>query len=162
MTISELLSAVLDKSGYEAMLRTEGSQERLDNLAELKQAVYEFETSCGEESTMDNYLSHVALMTNTDAVSRKNAVKLMTVHTAKGLEFPLSSLRLEEGVFPSKKTATREAMEEERRLRSSHSRGRNSRCISRTRRGATWTGSYRYPSRFILNVRPNCSATQRN
>ena len=46
------------------MLRTEGSQERLDNLAELKQSVYEYETSCGEESTLEHYLSHVALFTN--------------------------------------------------------------------------------------------------
>ena len=45
--ISELLSALLDQSGYEKMLRTEGNQERLDNLAELKQSVYEYETTCG-------------------------------------------------------------------------------------------------------------------
>lgn len=50
--ISELLAAILNESGYEKMLRTEGSQERLDNLAELKQSVYEYETSCGEESTL--------------------------------------------------------------------------------------------------------------
>ena len=87
MPVSEFLSALLDQSGYEAMLRTEGSQERLDNLAELKQAIYEYETSCGEECTMENYLTRVALLTNTDAVSDKNAVKMMTVHTAKGLEF---------------------------------------------------------------------------
>ena len=46
-----MLSAVLNESGYEMMLRTEGSQDRLDNLAELKQAVYEYETTCGEECT---------------------------------------------------------------------------------------------------------------
>lgn len=50
MPISELLSAVLDESGYEEMLRTEGSQERLDNLAELKQSVHEYEISCGERA----------------------------------------------------------------------------------------------------------------
>ncbi len=50
MPISELLSALLDQSGYEAALRTEGSQERLDNLAELKQSVYEYETSCGRNA----------------------------------------------------------------------------------------------------------------
>lgn len=47
--VSEVLSAVLNESGYEMMLRTEGSQDRLDNLAELKQAVYEYETTCGED-----------------------------------------------------------------------------------------------------------------
>ena len=56
-----MLSALLDASGYEAMLRTEGSQERLDNLAELKQSIYEYETTCGEEVTLPHYLNHVAL-----------------------------------------------------------------------------------------------------
>ena len=86
--ISELLAAILNESGYEKMLRTEGSQERLDNLAELKQSVYEYETSCGEESTLEHYLSHVALFTNNDAADNSDKVKLMTVHSAKGLEFP--------------------------------------------------------------------------
>lgn len=77
--ISELLAAILNESGYEKMLRTEGSQERLDNLAELKQSVYEYETSCGEESTLEHYLSHVALFTNNDAADNSDKVKLMTV-----------------------------------------------------------------------------------
>ena len=79
--ISEVLSAILNESGYERMLRTEGSQERLDNLAELKQSVYEYETSCGEESTLEHYLTHIALFTNSDAEDRSDKVKLMTVHT---------------------------------------------------------------------------------
>jgi DNA helicase-2/ATP-dependent DNA helicase PcrA len=151
--ISEVLSALLDQSGYEAALRTEGSQERLDNLAELKQAVYEYETSCGEECLLENYLSHVALLTNTDAVSGKNAVKLMTVHTAKGLEFPYVFLcGLEEGVFPSKKTATLEGMEEERRLAFvAFTRAEKALCLSDAE-GRNLDGSYRYPSRFIFNV----------
>ena len=64
--VSEVLAAILDESGYETMLRTEGSQERLDNLAELKQSVYEYETTCGEEVTLPHYLNHVALFTNAD------------------------------------------------------------------------------------------------
>ena len=100
--ISELLAAILNESGYEKMLRTEGSQERLDNLAELKQSVYEYETSCGEESTLEHYLSHVALFTNNDAADNSDKVKLMTVHSAKGLEFPYVFLcAMNEGVFPS-------------------------------------------------------------
>lgn len=55
--VSEVLAAVLDQSGYEEALRTEGDQERLDNLAELKQSVYEYETTCGEESTLEDYLT---------------------------------------------------------------------------------------------------------
>lgn len=115
--ISELLAAILNESGYEKMLRTEGSQERLDNLAELKQSVYEYETSCGEESTLEHYLSHIALFTNSDAADNSDKVKLMTVHSAKGLEFPYVFLcAMNEGVFPSKKTDTIQKMEEERRL----------------------------------------------
>lgn len=117
MPASELLSAVLNESGYEEALRTEGAQDRLDNLAELKQAVYEYETGCGEESRLEDFLSHVALLTNADAAAAPNAVKLMTVHTAKGLEFPYVFIcGLDEGMFPSKRTSSFEAMEEERRL----------------------------------------------
>ena len=153
LPVSEVLSALLDQSGYEAMLRTEGSQERLDNLAELKQSVYEYEASCGEECTIENYLVRVALLTNTDAVSGKNAVKLMTVHTAKGLEFPHVFLcGLEEGVFPSKKTATLEGMEEERRLAFvAFTRAKNALFLTDAE-GRNLDGSYRYPSRFIFNV----------
>ncbi len=151
--ISELLNSLLDQSGYEAMLRTQGSQERLDNLAELKQAVYEYETSCGEECTLENYLSHVALMTNTDTASSQNAVKLMTVHAAKGLEFPHVFLcGLEEGVFPSKKTATQEAMEEERRLAFVAFTRAEKALYLTDAEGRNLDGSYRYPSRFIFNV----------
>ena len=59
------------------MLRTEGSQERLDNLAELKQSVYEYETTCGEECTLEHYLAHVALFTNADAGDSSDRVKQM-------------------------------------------------------------------------------------
>ena len=85
--VSELLAAVLDESGYETMLRTEGSQERLDNLAELKQSVYEYETTCGEEVTLPHYLNHIALFTNADTGDPGDRMRLMTVHAAKGLEF---------------------------------------------------------------------------
>ena len=68
--MSEVLSALLNESGYEKMLRTEGSQERLDNLAELKQSVYEYETTCGEEVTLEHYLAHVALFTNADTAEQ--------------------------------------------------------------------------------------------
>ena len=66
--VSDVMAAVLNESGYDCMLRTEGSQERLDNVAELKQSIYEFETTCGEEVTLEHYLSHVALLTNAAAL----------------------------------------------------------------------------------------------
>lgn len=151
--ISEMMSALLDESGYEAMLRTEGSQERLDNLAELKQSIYVYETSCGEESTLEDYLAHVAMLTNTDAMSAKNAVKLMTVHSAKGLEFPYVFIcGLDEGIFPSKKTATLAGMEEERRLAFvAFTRAQKALFLTDSE-GRNLDGSYRFPSRFILNV----------
>lgn len=155
--VSELLSELLDRSGYEAMLRTEGSQERLDNLAELKQSIYEYESVCGEECTLTHYLAHVALLTNSDAVpGGKNAVRLMTVHTAKGLEFPRVFLcGLGEGVFPSKKTATLEGMEEERRLAFvAFTRAKDALFLTDAE-GRNLDGSYRYPSRFIFNVDRN-------
>ena len=151
--VSELLAAVLDKSGYEAMLRTEGSQERLDNLAELKQSVYEYEASCGEEVALEDYLRRVALLTNADAGAAANAVKLMTVHTAKGLEFPYVFLcRMNEGAFPAKKTATAQAMEEERRLAFVAFTRAEKRLYLTDAEGRNFDGGFRYPSRFLFDV----------
>ena len=151
--VSELLSDLMDQSGYETMLRTEGAQERLDNLAELKQAIYEFETTCGEEATLEAYLARVALLSNADAAQNGERVRMMTVHTAKGLEFPHVFLcGLEEGVFPSKKTSTIEAMEEERRLAFvAFTRAQRSLSLSESE-GRNFDGSFRYPSRFLFNV----------
>jgi len=153
--ISELLAAILNERGYEKMLRTEGSQERLDNLAELKQSVYEYETSCGEESTLEHYLSHVALFTNNDAADNSDKVKLMTVHSAKGLEFPYVFLcAMNEGVFPSKKTDTIQKMEEERRLAFvAMTRAQKGLYLSEAE-GRNFDGSPRYPSRFLLDIEP--------
>ena len=153
--ISELLAAILNESGYEKMLRTEGSQERLDNLAELKQSVYEYETSCGEESTLEHYLSHIALFTNSDAADNSDKVKLMMVHSAKGLEFPYVFLcAMNEGVFPSKKTDTIQKMEEERRLAFvAMTRAQKGLYLSEAE-GRNFDGSPRYPSRFLLDIEP--------
>ncbi|MBQ9004380.1 MAG: UvrD-helicase domain-containing protein, partial [Eggerthellaceae bacterium] len=153
---SELLADLLDKSGYEQALRTEGSQERLDNLAELRQAVYEFETTCGEEATPDNFLAHVSMMTNLDKGLSSNKVKLMTVHAAKGLEFPYVFIcSMNEGVIPSRKTQTTEQMEEERRLAfvamTRAEKGLFLTCAD----GAAHDGMPRYPSRFVLDIDPD-------
>ena len=115
--VSEVLSAILHESGYEAMLRTEGSQDRLDNLAELKQSVYEYETTCGEESTLEHYLAHVALFTNADTGEAGDRVKLMTVHAAKGLEWPVVFLcGVGEGRIPLERPGIKADLAEERRL----------------------------------------------
>lgn len=150
--ISEVLSAILSRSGYETMLRTEGAQDRLDNLAELTQSVYEYETTCGEECTMEHYLAHVALLTATDQEGG-DRVKLMTIHTAKGLEFPSVFLcGLIEGVIPSKKTRTPEQMEEERRLAFVALTRAQKRLYLTDAEGRNFDGSPRYPSRFLLDI----------
>lgn len=154
-TVSEVLSAILNESGYEQMLRTAGAQDRLDNLAELKQAVNEFEISCGEETSLEDYLAHVALFTNSDEESNGDKVKLMTIHAAKGLEFPYVFLcGMNEGIFPSRKTATLEGMEEERRLAFvAMTRAKKALYLSEAN-GRNFDHSPRYPSRFILDIDP--------
>lgn len=154
--VSEVLSALLDASGYEAMLRTEGSQERLDNLAELKQSIYEYETTCGEEVTLPHYLNHVALFTNADTGEPGDQVKLMTVHAAKGLEFPYVFLcSMNEGIFPSRKVRTLPGMEEERRLAFvALTRAERGLYLSEAD-GRNFDGSPRYPSRFLLEIDPS-------
>ena len=154
-TISEVLSALLDESGYEKMLRTEGSQDRLDNLAELKQSVYEYETACGEESTLEHYLAHVALFTNADVEGQGDKVRLMTVHAAKGLEFPYVFLcGMNEGIFPSRKVRTLPGMEEERRLAFvALTRAERGLYLSEAG-GRSFDGAPWYPSRFLLDVDP--------
>lgn len=154
--VSEVLSALLDASGYEAMLRTEGSQERLDNLAELKQSIYEYETTCGEEVTLPHYLNHVALFTNADTGEPGDQVKLMTVHAAKGLEFPYVFLcSMNEGIFPSRKVRTLPGMEEERRLAFvAFTRAEKGLYLSEAD-GRNFDGSPRYPSRFLLEIDPS-------
>ena len=151
--VSEVLSEILDMSGYEKMLRTEGSQERLDNLAELKQSIYEYETTCGEEATLEHYLTHVALFTNSDLESGKDQVRMMTVHSAKGLEFPYVFLcGMNEGIFPSRKTNTKQAMEEERRLAFVAVTRAEKGLFLTEAEGRNFDGSMRYPSRFLLDI----------
>lgn len=154
--VSELLSAILNESGYERMLRTEGSQERLDDLAELKQSIYEFEVTCGEETTLEGYLSHVALFSNSDMADAGDKVRLMTIHMAKGLEFPNVFLcALNEGILPSRKTKTLQGMEEERRLAFVAVTRAGDRLYLSECEGRTGAGSpVRYPSRFLLELDP--------
>ena len=93
----------------------------------------------------------MALYTNTDIEDTKDRVKLMTVHAAKGLEFPYIFLvGMNEGIFPSKKSRTREAMEEERRVAFvAYTRAMKKLYLS-SAEGRNFDGSPRYPSRFVL------------
>lgn len=154
MQISELISKIIDGSGYEKALRTEGSQERLDNLAELKQSIFEYEVNCGEEATLEHYLSHVALFSNLDTAEKPNKVKLMTVHAAKGLEFKNVFLcGMNEGIFPSRKIKSEAEMEEERRLCFVAMTRAKEKLFISEREGINLNGSPLYPSRFILDIK---------
>ncbi len=153
MDLTDLLSGVLQDSGYERMLRESGEEERLDNLAELKQAIYEFARKAGEDVSLGNYLDHAALFTNMDQEEKAQAVKLMTVHAAKGLEFPVVFLcGLSEGIFPGKRANTRERLEEERRLAYVAFTRARDRLFLSDAAGNNYDGSFRYPSRFLFNA----------
>lgn len=152
-SISDLLTYMMHESGYEKALRTEGSQTRLDNLAELKQSIYEFETGCGEDCPLDYYLAHTALMSNLDAGAGKKCVRFMTVHTAKGLEFDHVFIAgMNEAIFPSRKVQDKLAMEEERRLAFvAVTRAKKTLTVTDAE-GRNLDGSIRYPSRFIFDM----------
>ncbi len=119
---SELTTALVEELGIIRGLLNEGTIEassRAENVRELQQAIYEFTIKNGEEATLDNYLQQVSLLTDIDNWDdRANAVTLMTLHAAKGLEFPVVFLTgLEEGLFPlSRSIEDPRDLEEERRL----------------------------------------------
>jgi DNA helicase-2/ATP-dependent DNA helicase PcrA len=116
--IAETLSALLEQTGYRKMLEDEGTEEartRLANLEELLNAA----SDAGERGeTLRDFLDHAALVSDADSVDERAPVSLLTMHNAKGLEFPIVFIAgLEEGLFPhSRSLDTEGAMEEERRL----------------------------------------------
>ncbi len=151
VTPSDLLRAVLEDSGYDAMLKADRSPEaagRAENLVELQRAMEDYET-------LGDFLEHVALVMDNDAASDEEKVTIMTMHAAKGLEFDNVFLPgWEEGVFPSQRSLDEgglASLEEERRLAYV--------AITRARRRCTilhaanrriygqWTSSI--PSRFV-------------
>jgi DNA helicase-2/ATP-dependent DNA helicase PcrA len=117
-TLPELIRFVIDRTGYIKALEAEGSPEafsRIENLKELANAAHDAEVR-GE--TLADFLDHAALASDTDKIDPNARVTLMTLHAAKGLEFPLVFLAgLEEGLFPHSRTLNNpEELEEERRL----------------------------------------------
>lgn len=151
--LTDLVTEILEQTGYEVMLRQSGEQERLDNLAELKQSIDEFEKTSGEENTLEEYLQSIALYTNSDKEQDKETVKMMTIHTAKGLEFPYVFVcGVNEGIFPSKHVDTEDMLEEERRMvYVACTRAEYGLYISDAE-GLNYDDSFRYPSRFIFNI----------
>jgi len=153
LDLTDLLAGMLQESGYEEMLRSSGEEDRLDNLAELKQAIYDFQHKAGEAVSLGNYLDHAALFSNMDQTEKAQAVKLMTVHAAKGLEFSSVFLcGLSEGIFPGKRANTREKLEEERRLCYVAFTRAKDRLFLSDAAGSNYDGSFRYPSRFLFDA----------
>ena len=128
ISISELLQGIIDETGYVADLEaehTEEAEQRIQNIDELISKVVAYETEAedaGEPASLSGFLEEVALVADIDSVDdEQNYVVLMTLHSAKGLEFPQVYLAgMEDGLFPSYMSIcsdhSAEEIEEERRL----------------------------------------------
>lgn len=127
ISISQLLDEILETTGYIEELKTEGEIEaeaRIENIDELKNKIAAYEEACqeqGERPSLSGFLEEVALVADVDSLDENSDYAvLMTLHSAKGLEFPQVYLAgMEDGLFPSYMTITAddpEEIEEERRL----------------------------------------------
>ena len=121
-SIADLITRVMKETGYLAELEQEGTpeaQSRVENLQELLTVAREFITAGEEEDSLEAFLNHVALVSDIDSADLEtDRVTMMTLHSAKGLEFPTVFLiGMEEGLFPHFRTlSSPDEMEEERRL----------------------------------------------
>ena len=121
-SIADLITRVMKETGYLAELEQEGTpeaQSRVENLQELLTVAREFITAGEDEDSLEAFLNHVALVSDIDSADLEtDRVTMMTLHSAKGLEFPTVFLiGMEEGLFPHFRTlSSSEEMEEERRL----------------------------------------------
>ncbi len=117
--VTEVVIAAIEDTGYANMLRAENTDEsatRLENLEELVNAAVDYDKQ--EQNGLRDFIDHSALVSDTDKFDRNAAVTMMTVHAAKGLEFPIVFLvGLEDGIFPhSRSLNDTKELEEERRL----------------------------------------------
>ena len=113
-----LLREILEKTGYEHMLKSDVSPEAETRLANLEELINAATEAAERGETPAEFLDHAALVADADGVDEKAAVSLLTMHNAKGLEFPNVFIAgMEEGLFPhSRSLISESAMEEERRL----------------------------------------------
>lgn len=157
--VSELMKIILKNSGYEAMLNEGDKKEnemRFENLMEFIGVAMEFENEQAD-ATLADFLDSIALVSDVDKLDDETeAVTLMTMHSAKGLEFEVVFLvGMEEGLFPSKKSMEEdESVEEERRLcYVGITRAKQKLYITNaTKRTMYGSTTYTIPSRFIAEI----------
>ena len=150
LTLTELLDEVLDKTGYYKLLKESIEEERLENIEELKESIKDY-----NNKTLEEYLQEISLLTNTDKKSR-DAVSMMTIHSSKGLEFPIVFvIGLTEGVFPNYKAYSLEEKEEERRLAYVAYTRAKEKLILTDCGGNNFNGSDKETSRFVTEIEPN-------
>lgn len=119
-SVTQLTKSLLEASSYMHELEVENSQEareRIENLKEFLSITQEFEQD-NEDPSLENFLTGMALMSDADTIEDASVVTMMTLHTAKGLEYPVVFLiGMEENLFPhSRSTSSEDDLEEERRL----------------------------------------------
>lgn len=166
MPLDELFDFVLDKSGYLAMLKNQGDegQTRIENVEEMKSNIVSFmeaKKEMGEEAPLSDFLEEIALYTDADRISAdEEAVSLMTMHSAKGLEFPVVFIvGMENGIFPSNRTMDDPSeLEEERRLAYvGITRAREKLYISYAQQRMIYGSTQRnVVSRFIKEIDKDC------
>ena len=160
-SVTPVLRFLLNGSGYINALKVEHSQEsvsRLENLQELLNVTNEYDATA-EEPTLAGFLESVSLVADVDALTNQgDAITLMTLHSAKGLEFPVVYLvGLEEGVFPHSRSLSSDAeIEEERRLcYVGMTRAREElHLVHANRRSIYGTPNFNRRSRFIDDLPP--------
>ncbi len=162
--VGDLLEAVLHESGYLDALeaeRTIEAQGRTENLQELVEVAREFDHATAEdpdlEDTVDVFLQQISLVADADTRQDDNGmVTLMTLHNAKGLEYPIVYLiGCEEGVFPHSRSIDEGTLEEERRLMYvGITRAMRSLTLTHARRRAVFGGAPNFglPSRFLAEL----------
>ena len=158
LPLPELLDAVLEESGYRAMLAdgSEDGEERWNNLLELRSVTTRYD-DLSPDDALDRFLEETALVADQDSYEvGADAVTLITLHAAKGLEFPIVFIGgLEEGVFPHSRSLDDEKqLEEERRLAYvGITRAKRRLFLSHAARRATWgQGGLSVPSRFLFEI----------
>jgi len=153
----ELTAELIEQSGYGPRLREEGTSEAKDRLQNLEELLKGMEEHRGSESSLQDYLEQVALVTDLDSYDTSlDRVTLMTLHAAKGLEFPVVFMTgMEEGLFPHARVGENEEdVEEERRLcYVGMTRAMERLYLSHARRRRVY-GSYQYNprSRFLAEI----------